>query len=135
MTDSIIRDLGEGLIIRHSTAKDAEALALFNKEIHGEDEWDARGLIEWTLDLISGEGPTFDVGDFTIVENTRTGEIVSSCCLISQTWSYEGIPFKVGRPELVGTKKDYRRRGLVREQFEILHQWSAGRGELVQAIT
>jgi len=135
MTDSIIRDLGEGLIIRHSTAEDAEALALFNKEIHGEDEWDARGLIEWTLDLISGEGPTFDVGDFTIVEDTRTGEILSSCCLISQTWSYEGIPFKVGRPELVGTKKDYRRRGLVREQFEILHQWSDARGELVQAIT
>jgi hypothetical protein len=135
MTDSIIRDLGEGLIIRHSTAEDAEPLALFNKEIHGEDEWDARGLIEWTLDLISGEGPTFGVGDFTIVEDTRTGEIVSTCCLISQTWSYEGIPFKVGRPELVGTKKDYRRRGLVREQFEILHQWSASRGELVQAIT
>jgi hypothetical protein len=135
MTDSIIRDLGEGLIIRHSTAEDAEALALFNKEVHSEDEWDARGLIEWTLDLISGEGPTFDVGDFTIVEDTRTGEIVSSCCLISQTWSYEGIPFKVGRPELVGTKKDYRRRGLVREQFDILHQWSATRGELVQAIT
>jgi hypothetical protein len=135
MTDSIIRDLGEGLIIRRSTAEDAEALALFNKEIHGEDEWDARGLIEWTLDLISGEGPTFDVGDFTIVEDTNTGEIISSCCLISQTWSYEGIPFKVGRPELVGTKKDHRRRGLVREQFEILHQWSAARGELVQAIT
>jgi hypothetical protein len=135
MTNSIIRDLGEGLIIRHSTAEDAEALALFNKEIHSEDEWDARGLIEWTLDLISGEGPTFGVGDFTIVEDTSTGQIVSTCCLISQTWSYEGIPFRVGRPELVGTKKDYRRRGLVREQFEILHQWSAARGELVQAIT
>lgn len=135
MTDSIIRDLGEGLIIRRSRAEDAEALVKFNKEIHSEDENDAKGLEDWTLDLISGEGPTFDVGDFTVVEDLRTGEIISSCCLISQTWSYEGIPFKVGRPELVGTKKDYRRRGLVREQMEILHQWSAARGELVQAIT
>jgi hypothetical protein len=135
MTDSIIRDLGDGLIIRHSTAEDAEALVKFNKEIHSEDAWDAKGLEDWTLDLISGEGPTFDVGDFTVVEKVSTGEIVSSCCLISQTWSYEGIPFKVGRPELVGTQKAYRRRGLVRAQFEILHQWSETRGELVQAIT
>ncbi len=135
MTDAIIRDLGEGLIIRHPTSEDAEALAKFNKEIHSEDEWDAKGLEDWTLDLISGESPTVGLGDFTLVEDTRTGEIVSSCCLISQTWSYEGIPFKVGRPELVGTKKAFRRRGLVRQQMDILHQWSEARGQLVQAIT
>jgi hypothetical protein len=135
MTNTIIRNLGEGLVLRHSTAEDAEALAKFNREIHGEDEWDARGIADWTLDLASGEGPTVAVGDFTVVEDTQAGEIVSSCCLISQTWAYEGIPFKVGRPELVGTKKAYRRRGLVREQMEILHQWSAARGELVQVIT
>lgn len=135
MKDPIIRDLGDGLIIRHATATDAEALVKFNTAIHSEDEHDAKGLEDWTLDLISGEGPTFDAGDFTLVEDTQTGEIISSCCLISQTWSYEGIPFKVGRPELIGTRKDFRRRGLVREQIAILHQWSEARGELVQAIT
>ncbi len=83
----------------------------FNREIHGEDEWDTRGLDDWTRDLLSGKSPYMTPGDFTIVEDTQTGEIVSSCCLISQTWAYEGIPFKVGRPELVGTKKDYRRKG------------------------
>ena len=131
----IIRKLDDGIIIRRSRSEDADALAKFNKDIHGEDEWDGKGVQEWTLDLISGESPTFAVGDFTIVEDTHTGEIVSSCCLISQTWAYEGIPFKVGRPELVGTKKEYRRRGLVRHQFEILHDWSKNRGELVQVIT
>ena len=135
MSENIIRKLKNGLILRRANLEDSEALVKFNVDIHQEGEWDAKGLEDWTLDLISGEGPTFDTGDFTIVEDTNTGEIVSSCCLISQTWSYEGIPFKVGRPELVGTKKDYRRRGLVREQFEILHQWSDTRGELVQAIT
>jgi len=133
--NNLIRDLGGGLILRRSTSADAEVLAHFNKTIHGEGDWDEKGLEEWTLDLISGESPTFDVGDFTIVEDTLTGEIVSTCCLISQTWSYEGIPFKVGRPELVATKKEYRRRGLVREQFAVLHEWSQNRGELVQAIT
>jgi hypothetical protein len=55
--------------------------------------------------------------------------------LISQTWAYEGIPFGVGRPELVGTLPEYRNRGLVRLQFDEVHKWSAERGELVQGIT
>jgi hypothetical protein len=115
--------------------EDADALVAFNRNIHGEGQWDEKGLADWTLDLIGGEGPNFDSDDFTIVEDTAADEIVSTCCLISQTWAYEGIPFKVGRPELVGTKKEYRRRGLVRQQFEILHDWSEERGELAQVIT
>ncbi len=135
MAGEIIRNLDDNLIIRHASLDDKEALVKFNIKIHKEGEWDAKGLEDWTLDLISGDGPTFSTGDFTIVEATQSGEIVSSSCLISQTWSYESIPFKVGRPELVGTKKEYRRRGLVRQQFEIMHEWSAARGELAQAIT
>jgi hypothetical protein len=130
-----ISKLDDGLVLRRASPDDADALVKFNGEIHGEGEWDRRGLEDWTRDLISGEGPTFDIGDFTIVEDTRTSEIVSSCCTISQTWTYEGIPFKVGRPELIGTKKEYRRKGLVRQQMAVLHQWSAERGELVQVIT
>jgi len=135
MTNKIIRKLEQGLILRHGRSEDATALAKFNKDLHGEDEWDGKGVEAWTMDLISGEGPITAAEDFTIVEDTTTGAIVSSSCLISQTWSYEGIPFKVGRPELVGTSKAYQRRGLVRQQFEVLHDWSAARGELVQAIT
>jgi len=127
--------LEDDLIIRHGTQADGEALAKFNRGIHGEDEWDGKGVADWTLDLMSGEAPFFAPGDFTIVEDTQTGAIVSSCCTISQTWTYAGIPFKVGRPELVGTLPDFRRRGLVRKQFEILHDWSAQQGKLVQIIT
>ncbi len=135
MSENTIRELDQGLIIRRATPEDTQPLASFNKEIHADWDWVGVGVEAWTLDLISGEGPTFETGDFTVVEDTKTGEIVSSCCTISQTWSYEGIPFKVGRPELVATKEDYRRRGLVRQQFEILHEWSEARGELVQVIT
>ena len=56
-------------------------------------------------------------------------------CLISQTWSYGGIPFKLGRPEFVATEPDCRRRGLVRKQFDVIHAVSAQRGELIQGIT
>jgi predicted acetyltransferase len=56
-------------------------------------------------------------------------------CLIPQTWTYAGVPFGVGRPEAVGTDPDYRRRGLIRMQFEVLHGKSAAMGHLVQGIT
>ncbi len=134
---AILRDLGDGLILRRATPADVEALAAFNARIHsdaGPEQPDER-IAAWTRDLLNGDHPTVGADDFTIVENTRTGEIVSSLNLISQTWSYAGIEFGVGRPELVGTHPDYRRRGLVRAQFDVIHQWSVERGEMMQAIT
>lgn len=136
-TSPLPASLGNGLILRRSTAADAGALADFNKMIHrdpGIVEPD-EGVAVWTRDLLRGDHPTFGVGDFTIVEEQATGRIVSSLNLISQTWTYAGIPFKVGRPELVGTDPAYRNHGLVRAQFEVAHAWSAERGEPVQAIT
>jgi len=133
--EAFIKDLGGGLILRRATVEDTDELASFNAWVHGDDELDAGRVSAWTRDLMEKAHPTFEVGDFTIVEDTATGKIVSSLNLISQTWSYAGIKFGVGRPELVGTLPEYRNRGLVRAQFEIVHQWSARRGELVQAIT
>jgi len=131
----IIKDLGDGLILRRSSMEDVDALAAFNKQIHAEDEMDGIGLDAWTRDLLSGKHPNFGVDDFTVVEHVDDHKIVSTMNLISQTWAYEGIPFGVGRPELVGTLPDYRGRGLVRQQFDVIHQWSEERGELLQAIT
>ena len=141
-------DLGDGLILRRSTPTDTEKLAKFNAVIHmdpPEDDEKPTNLNEkilgdphvgeWTRDLMSGKHPTFGVGDFTIVEDSQSGEIVSTMNLINQTWTYAGIPFGVGRPELVGTLTAYRNRGLVRKQFDIIHQWSQQRGQVVQAIT
>lgn len=130
-------ELGDGLIMRRSTAADAAAIAGFNARVQGDP--DKPHPVEeekyWALDLLRGDHPTFHEDDFTIVEDTRTGKIVSVTNLIDQTWSYAGIPFGVGRPESVGTLPEYRNRGLIRAQFEVLHRWSAERGHLVQGIT
>lgn len=140
MTDTTLtlpRELGDGLILRRSTPADADALAEFNKLIHrdpGVTEPD-EPVAAWTRDLLTRDHPTFRADDFTIVEDVRTGKIVSSLNTIAQTWTYGGIPFGVGRPELVGTLPEYRRRGLIRAQFEAIHAWGAARGELAQAIT
>jgi hypothetical protein len=134
-TKKIIRDLGDGLILRYASPEDADALAQFNGEIHAEDEADRLHLMAWTRDLLTLPHPTLKPEDFTIIEEASTGRIVSSLNLIPQTWSYEGIEFGVGRPELVGTLPEYRGRGLVRIQFDEIHRWSAERGHMVQAIT
>jgi hypothetical protein len=134
---SILQDLGDGLILCRSTSEDADALADFNSHIHSDDGLDKpdERVGGWTRDLLTRPHPTFHADDCTLVVKAETGKIVSSMNLISQTWAYEGIPFGVGRPELVGTLPEYRNRGLVRFQFEEVHKWSAERGELVQGIT
>jgi hypothetical protein len=135
--NAILRDLGSGLILRRATLADTEKLAEFNSKIHsdlGPETPDTRVGV-WTRDLMTKAHPTFHLEDFTIVEDSADGKLVSSLNLISQTWSYGGIPFGVGRPELVGTLPEYRNCGLVRAQFDVIHQWSAERGEKVQAIT
>ena len=132
---TILHDLGNGLVMRRAISEDADALSTFNADIHGEDEADRKGVIAWTRDLLTRPHATFQPGDFTIVEETSTGRIVSSLCLIPQTWCYEVNEFGVGRPELVGTLPEFRGRGLVRAQFDEIHRWSAERGLLVQVIT
>jgi hypothetical protein len=133
----ILGYLGDGLILCRSMPSDAGALGEFNSRIHSDDGFDKPDLrVEsWTHDLLTRPHPTFHPDDCTLVVEAATGKIVSSMNLISQTWAYEGIPFKVGRPELVGTLPEFRNRGLVRHQFEEVHKWSAARGELVQGIT
>ena len=133
----ILRDLGDGLILRRSSPADADALADFCGRIHSDEGFDHPDLriAAWTRDLLTKPHPTFQPDDFSVVAEAATGRIVSTLNLISQTWTYEGIPFGVGRPELVGTLPEYRNRGLVRLQMDEVHRWSAARGQMVQAIT
>lgn len=130
----VLRDLGDGLILRRATVEDTDALAAFNCDIHCREE-ERRQMGAWFRDLASGRHPALAVSDFTIVEDVKAGEIASSLCLFSQTWSYDGVEFGVGQPELAGTRPQYRRRGLVCAQFEVIHEWSARRKQKMQAIT
>jgi hypothetical protein len=130
-------NLGDGLLMRWGVPADAEELGTFNVAVHSDNPKEPQAwLAEWTADLMSGRHPTTKASDFTLVIDRNEGhKIVSSLNLISQTWTYDGIPFGVGRIELVGTDPQYRRRGLIRKQMAVVHAKSAARGELVQAIT
>ncbi len=133
----VLQDLGDGLILRRATGADRERVAEFhaNTLLDAGEEAPLERMYFWVLDLMGGAVPGVGPGDFTIVEDTARGNIVSSMALLSQTWTYEGIPFPFGQPDIVSTDPAYRRRGLVRAQMETIHRWSAERGELVQGIT
>lgn len=130
------RDLGGGLLLRRATAADTETVVALNASLHTwpEPVVPNRRVAAWTRDLFSGNHPTSGHGDVLVVEETGSGRIISTLCLLTQTWTYDGIPFTAGQPELVGTLPEYRRRGLIREMFATIHAWGAQRGELVQGI-
>ncbi len=134
------RDLGDGLVLRRADPEDAQTIAAFNARVHHspggpfERREPHTGVAAMTRDLMSGDHPACRPEDFTMVEDTGTGSLVSSACLIEQRFFYGGVGLCAGLPELVGTHPDYRRRGLVREQMALLHAWSRERGHLMQAI-
>ncbi len=68
------------------------------------------------------------------VRDTTTGQSVSSVSLVPQTWTYEGIPFRVGEVGVVSTRKAYRKRGLVRYLFEAYHTLAAEENCLISVI-
>ena len=125
----IPRDLGDGLVLRRATPQDLEPLIAFLNSIF--DAFPGDGGVRAILD---GLWPVGSLDHFTIVEDTRSGAIVSSLTLFARTCVYGGIPFGVGQPEFVATHPDYRRRGLIRAQMETVHAWSEARGDLMQII-
>jgi hypothetical protein len=129
-------NLGDGLVLRFATVADIEALAQFNGRIHTDTNSGFSPFIaQWTREFASPSHPTCGPDNVTLVEDMQTRQIVSSMCLIPQTWTFDGIPFLVGRPEAVGTDPAYRRRGLIRAQFDVLHAKSDAAGHLAQGIT
>lgn len=124
----ILRDMGDGLVIRRPTEADIEPLLAMETEV-----FDSRAAADVRA-VITGDWAIGRLDQFVIAEDTKTRQIVSSLGLLDKTFTYEGIPFGVGVVEWVLTRPDYRRRGLIRAQIEIVHQWSEARGDRMQII-
>lgn len=131
------RELGNGLVLRWSSTEDADGLASLAGTVfrHQESDPPNARMATWTRDMLSGRHPLIGPDGFALVEDTANGEIVAGACLLSEAWDYEDIMLPVGRPEVVATLPEYRRRGLVRAIFELLHARSAALGHLLQVIT
>jgi len=127
--------LDDNLTLRWATLADNDQLVELAFHTLDEGDENAPFVKIYVQDWVYGKFPILRHEDMTVVEDTDTGKIVSSMCLFSETWRYGETPIKVGRPELVMTHEDYRRRGLIRNQFEIIHALSQQRGEVMQVIT
>ena len=132
----VIQDLGDGLIMRSAMREDTAALADFCAKtfIHEESGTEAYWIADWIRDLVANPHPTLNIDDVIIVEDVNNGRIASTTTYLTQTWTYDGIEFEIGRPEIVGTHHEYRNRGLIRKQFDVMHQWASERGHLVQVV-
>ncbi len=133
------RDLGNGLVLRWSRPEDTENIAKLSGYVFREKEDDPfnENLMDWVKQLMSGQHPMMGQNDYALIEDLHKegNPLVASMCLLRQEWSYEGIPFMMGRPEIVASDPAYRKQGLIRTLFEMLHTRSAAEGHLAQGIT
>ncbi len=134
------KQLANGLILRSLSegyASDRNRLPQFYADVNSEtdNELGKEHTRILTRDLISGHVTTTPDDLFVVVDPAQDNLIASATLLIPQTWRYEDIPIKVGRPEMVGTLRPYRGRGLVRELFTAIHERSAALGHQLQVIT
>lgn len=138
-TEQYRRDLGDGLILRWSTVDDTEKIVQLTSHVFrsSAEEPPSVSMKNMVLRLMRGDSPLMGPGDFGIIEDTsKEGNPIVACtCLWRQSWAYEGIPFAIGRPELVASDPTYRHRGLIRALFEMVHARSESEGHPVQAIT
>jgi Acetyltransferase (GNAT) domain len=133
------RDLGDGLLLRWSTPSDTENIAQLVSLVFRDRADDPLNepLGHLMRELMSGTYPLMEPGDFALVEDVHKqgNSLVACTCLWRHTWEYEGIPFKIGRPEIVATDPAYRNRRLIRAIFDLIHARSEAEGHLAQAIT
>jgi len=133
------RELGNGLVLRWSTAADTKNIADMAGLVFREKESDPpnEGMNHEIYELMSGKHPLMGSGDYGVVEDTQKAgnPIVACTCLWRNLWEYEGVAFGMGQPEIVATDPQYRNRGLVRALFEMVQARSESEGHMVQAIT
>lgn len=139
MSTDMRRDLGDGLVLRWTTAADTEAVAaLVGAVFRGrEDEEPNHGLMDTVRRYMRVDYPFMGPDDFVVVEDTsKDGSPIVACtCYLREEWLFDGIPIAVGRPEIVATEPGYRNKGLIRAIFSAVHERAAKDGTLIQGIT
>ena len=107
-------DLGNGMVMRGLRDEaDARAFVALNDEVTRE------GPI---CDRLVHHRPGGGRQDFFVVEDTRTGRVASTTCLLPWQLDFCGIPLRMAMLEMVVTRPAYRKLGLVRSQVAVFHR-------------
>jgi hypothetical protein len=123
-----VQALGDGLTLRTAASRhDVERVAGFNGAIHGPE------IAPMTLHLLL-DHPNTSGRDLIFVEDERSGQVVSSLCVIPWTLRYDDVLLPAGEMGIVGTLEAYRHRGLIRTQVSFFKQRLQERGCLLSHI-
>lgn len=129
MAERILRELGDGLVIRRAVVDDVEAVA----ECHNRSQ--ECDVAEWVRAMMANHYASPEPNYFLVVENTATRSIVSSIGIVPELTCYAGVPLKSAKIELASTDSEFRRRGLVRAQFAAAHELFASDAVLLDHVT
>ena len=110
--------------VRAATAADFDQIVALQKQLnHVEDPRPLQGFVD---------DPEVGIGSFTVaVDGAR---LVSSMVLLREELAIGGVTVPAAEVGYVATDAEYQNQGLVRRQFDLAHEWSDGRGDLVQLI-
>ncbi|KAK3841704.1 MAG: hypothetical protein J3R72DRAFT_444749 [Linnemannia gamsii] len=149
-------DLGNGLAMRWSTAEDEDVISecleyafqfddmgrtVPEGQLPGRNEY----LTALTARLMTGH-PLMSECDFALVEDTnilqapKPGQaprplVVAATCLMLISGFYGSVDMEWGMPGAVGTRTEYRGRGLVKRLFlDMIHPAAEARGDLMLLI-
>jgi predicted N-acetyltransferase YhbS len=111
--------LGDGLVLRSAATSDIDQIVSLSVAAHGPHEAagvrhvvERDGIDAWTV-VVDGE------------------KVVSTSVLMEHQLEYGRVQLAAGQIEYVATLDEFRRRGLVRAQFDIHHGHAAERGDSV----
>ncbi|MFV2014190.1 MAG: GNAT family N-acetyltransferase, partial [Candidatus Heimdallarchaeota archaeon] len=90
-----------------SNTSEIRKIASFNVKIHGEP------ISDFIISLFT-EDPFREESFWLYLEDSRTGEILSSLALLTNYWSFGGINIKIAEMGFVGTLEEHRSKGLYR---------------------
>jgi GNAT superfamily N-acetyltransferase len=132
------RDLGAGLVLRWSAARDAEDIAeLCGLVFRWDRDEPNLGVANAVRRYLRGDHPAVQPEDVVVVEDTgKAGNRIVACAFyLREEWEFEGIAVPVARPDIVATEPGYRNKGLVRAALEVIHERAAREDRPVQGIT
>jgi predicted N-acetyltransferase YhbS len=112
------------LVLRTATPADVDGILALQVEAFGEEEGPA---IRTYL-----EGPHADITQWSVVADGD--RLVSSCALFAWRLWLDEVPVDIGQIEFVATAEAYRRRGVVRAQFDWHHEHSSHLGHVAQFV-
>ncbi|KAG2176500.1 hypothetical protein INT43_005740 [Umbelopsis isabellina] len=132
------KDLGNGLLLRWVKPEDVPKVGEGMIDVFSPPNTRLEFVRTWFLRFIDGYAGFMTEKDCVVIVDTKQdGEpLVGFTSYWQETHTYEGIPYKAGRPEFVGImpNPEYRGKRLQQHIMDALHARSEEDGTLVQVI-